>query len=450
MYSVITRLHILDGLGCLLAGTITAVDAAPGAGDRVDVIGTRVTDAKGRQHRIGVSTGKVGAAALVFLDTACPVATRYIPVLNELHDHAQARGLSLYGVLSNPGIGWRESARFVDDFDVEFPVILDSVGDLALRFGPRVTSEAFVVSFANRIVYRGRIGDRFAAVGRLRTRVTSHDLRDVIEAMAGGGRPEPHETAAVGCFHHAWRERGAPGAGTEEVTWARHVAPLLQANCVECHRQGGIAPFSLEGYENARRWHRMIAWMTGERLMPPWRSVPGFGEFRDARRLSVRQIELLRTWSRTGSGRSAPDRHLGLGDHRRDERAVVRLHCGFAERPRPYCECGRTIVVSTGAGERCGNREAPGAAPRAGTGMTATDPVGFAGRAARSPPPNSANLPKSAALSRVIDGAPPGALRGRAYSFMAESWSRRRRPGRSNVPGGDARMCGRRGFAHGQ
>ena len=175
MNSFKKQLRILLGLGCLLAGTSTTACAAPGAGDFVDLIGVRVTDVKGHHHRIGVSTGKVRAAALVFLDTACPVATRYIPALNELHDDAQARGVSLYGVLSNPDIGWRESADFVDDFGVEFPVIVDSAGDLALRLGSRVTSESFVISTANRIVYRGRIDDRFAAVGRLRTRITSHE-----------------------------------------------------------------------------------------------------------------------------------------------------------------------------------------------------------------------------------------------------------------------------------
>ena len=38
-------------------------------------------------------------------------------------DNARARGVSLYGVLSNPDTDRRESAKFVDDFDVEFPVI---------------------------------------------------------------------------------------------------------------------------------------------------------------------------------------------------------------------------------------------------------------------------------------------------------------------------------------
>ena len=300
-------LRVLVGLGCLLAGTITTAAAAPGAGEHVDLIGVRVTDVEGRQHRIGVSMGKVHPVALVFLDSACPVATRYIPVLNELYESARARGVALYGVLSNPDIGWRESADFADRFDIEFPVIFDSAGDLAVRLEPRVMSESFVISTANRVVYRGRIDDRFAAVGRLRTRVASHDLREVIGSVASGDQSEPYETEAVGCFHPAWGEPGEPGAGVGEVTWARHVAPLLQANCVECHRRGGVAPFSLEGFDNARRWHRMVAYMTGERLMPPWRAVPGFGEFRDSRRLSARQIELLRTWSLTGARRGDPE-----------------------------------------------------------------------------------------------------------------------------------------------
>ena len=103
-----------------------------------------------------------------------------------------------------------------------------------------------MISTVNRIVYRGRIDDRFAAVGRLRTRITSHNLRDVVENLARGGRTEAYESEAVGCVQCAWGELGEPDAGTGEVIWARHVAPLLQSNCVECHRRGGIAPFSLD------------------------------------------------------------------------------------------------------------------------------------------------------------------------------------------------------------
>ena len=297
-------LRALLVFACLLAAApATTIAAAPGAGDAVDLIGVRVTDVEGHHHRIGVTAGTVQPAVLVFLDTACPVATRYVRTLNKLHGDAQAKGVSLYGVLSSPAIAWRASADFVDDFGITFPVILDSAGDLALRLGPRVMSEAFAISTNGRVVYRGRIDDRFAAVGKLHTRITSHDLRTVIQTMADGGQLEAYTTEAVGCFHHDWSQAGASGTGLDEVTYSRHIAPLLEANCVECHRDGGIAPFSLEGYDNAKRWHRMVAFMTGERLMPPWRAVQGFGAFRDARRLSDHQIALLASWSESGAPR---------------------------------------------------------------------------------------------------------------------------------------------------
>ena len=306
MNAIAKRLRALLALGCLLAMIATTAAAAPGAGDTVDLIGVRVTDVKGHHHRVGVSRGKVQPAVLVFLDTACPVATRYVPTLNKLHGDAQAKGVALYGVLSHPDITWQMSADFVDDFGIAFPVILDSTGDLAIRLGPGVVSESFVISTADRLVYRGRIDDRFAAVGKLRTRISSHDLRSVMEAMADGSRSEPYATEAVGCFHHDWSRPSATGTGLERITYNRHIAPLLEANCVECHRQGGIAPFSLEGYDKARRWHRMATFMTGERLMPPWRAEPGFGAFRDARRLSDHQIALLASWSEGGARRGDP------------------------------------------------------------------------------------------------------------------------------------------------
>ncbi|MCH7858042.1 MAG: hypothetical protein IIB37_14930, partial [Gemmatimonadetes bacterium] len=38
----------------------------------------------------------------------------------------------------------------------------------------------------------------------------------------------------------------------EEVTFTRDVAPILQENCVRCHRAGGgMAPMSLETYQVA-------------------------------------------------------------------------------------------------------------------------------------------------------------------------------------------------------
>jgi len=93
------------------------------------------------------------------------------------------------------------------------------------------------------------------------------------------------------------------GAKKHTVTYAGDVAPILNAKCVSCHRPGEVAPFSLEGYDNAKKWATMTANVTSKGIMPPWKAVHGFGEFRDENRLTPEQIEALREWSATGAPR---------------------------------------------------------------------------------------------------------------------------------------------------
>ena len=55
------------------------------------------------------------------------------------------------------------------------------------------------------------------------------------------------------------------------VTFNRDVAPILQANCQECHRPGEIGPFPLLTYQDAREKGELIKVYTQERIMPPSR-----------------------------------------------------------------------------------------------------------------------------------------------------------------------------------
>ena len=43
-----------------------------------------------------------------------------------------------------------------------------------------------------------------------------------------------------------------------EVTFTKHVAPILQRSCQHCHRPDAVAPMSLLTYEEARPWARSI------------------------------------------------------------------------------------------------------------------------------------------------------------------------------------------------
>jgi len=52
-------------------------------------------------------------------------------------------------------------------------------------------------------------------------------------------------------------ERQAPAAAAE-VTFTRDIAPILQRSCENCHRPEGVAPMSLQTYEEVRPWARAI------------------------------------------------------------------------------------------------------------------------------------------------------------------------------------------------
>src|SRR5262245_14469662 len=82
----------------------------------------------------------------------------------------------------------------------------------------------------------------------------------------------------------------SPGGATATPTFNADVAPILQANCVTCHRAGEVAPMSLMTYDETRPWARAIKAKVLAREMPPWFADPQFGRFRNERRLTQAQI----------------------------------------------------------------------------------------------------------------------------------------------------------------
>jgi hypothetical protein len=50
------------------------------------------------------------------------------------------------------------------------------------------------------LLYRGRIDDGYAALGKKRAVVTEHDLRDALDAIAAGKPVKKAKTKAIGCL----------------------------------------------------------------------------------------------------------------------------------------------------------------------------------------------------------------------------------------------------------
>ena len=103
-----------------------------------------------------------------------------------------------------------------------------------------------------------------------------------------------------------------PAAQTQtqpQVTFAKHIAPILQRSCQNCHRpNGGMAPMALTTYEEVRPWARAIKLRTAKREMPPWfiEKNVGIQKFIDDPSLSDEEIAAIGAWVDNGAPRGNP------------------------------------------------------------------------------------------------------------------------------------------------
>lgn len=96
----------------------------------------------------------------------------------------------------------------------------------------------------------------------------------------------------------------ARAEGTE-VTFNKDIAPLVWKHCAACHRPGEVAPFPLLSYHDVAKRAGQIQDITAQHIMPPWKPVPGHGEFANGRRLTPAEIELVATWVAGGAKEGA-------------------------------------------------------------------------------------------------------------------------------------------------
>jgi hypothetical protein len=95
-------------------------------------------------------------------------------------------------------------------------------------------------------------------------------------------------------------------AAAADVTYTRDVAPIMQAKCQQCHRPQDVAPFALMNYDDAVTWARDIKASLIAKTMPPWKPVPGFGEFQGSYALSDDEKNTLLAWIDSGMTQGDP------------------------------------------------------------------------------------------------------------------------------------------------
>lgn len=244
---------------------------------------------------------KPRATVLLFLSTRCPVSNLYAPRIVALDKAFTKRGVRFVGVYSESNVTALEVSRHARAHSLSFPTLYDPAGIRARRYGATLTPEAVVLDTDGVMRYRGRIDSSSDT-----SKVQSRDLANALESVVRGRRVTKARTAAFGCaIQGVFSSPGAASAHKDLITYTRDIAPILNKNCVSCHRDGQIGPMPLNNYKNVAAWAEQIKRVTEARIMPPWQEKSE-GQFHDERRLSPGEIGLLGAWAKNGMPEGSP------------------------------------------------------------------------------------------------------------------------------------------------
>jgi hypothetical protein len=135
---------------------------------------------------------------LVFTTTDCPISDRYAPEIQRLSDKyaAQFRFVFVYPVPGDTEEKIRAHQAKFGGGDWQ----RDPKQELVQFTGATVTPEVAIVTADKKMLYRGRIDDRYITFGTDRPQPTVRDLERSLDAIVAGKPVPVAQTQAIGCF----------------------------------------------------------------------------------------------------------------------------------------------------------------------------------------------------------------------------------------------------------
>ncbi len=152
----------------------------------------------GREHSLDEYAG---AQVLVLVQSCnhCPYVLAWEGRIDALAREYADRGVRIVAVNSNdaeayPADSFDAMVEHAREAGYSFDYLYDESQELARALNSERTPEAFVFDADRRLVYHGAVDDN-----REEEHVTTHYLRDAIEAALAGEAPPVPETPPVGC-----------------------------------------------------------------------------------------------------------------------------------------------------------------------------------------------------------------------------------------------------------
>ncbi len=87
-----------------------------------------------------------------------------------------------------------------------------------------------------------------------------------------------------------------PVIANAQVTFTEQIAPIIYNKCASCHHKGDIGPMPLTNYEEVKKASKMVQYVTGKKIMPPWMPDTSYSHFLNERTITEHEINLIKDW----------------------------------------------------------------------------------------------------------------------------------------------------------
>lgn len=251
-------------------------------------------DSEGKMHRFSRYNNRK-AIVIWVQGNGCPIVrnalTDFHAVVNDYKDDFQ-----FFMVNSNMQDDVKEIAKEASEFKFQTPVLVDNAQVLADALDINITAEAIVLHPTTRqILYRGPINNRIDYETQ-KNNASEIYLRNALDAILDGDPVQSKQEVTRGCTV----TRIAKLRKEQTLTYTDDIGPMLADNCVQCHRKGGRAPWSMDDYQTVSGWSSMIKEVLLSKRMPPWKANPNVGAFQDNFSLADSSARKIIEWIDNG------------------------------------------------------------------------------------------------------------------------------------------------------
>ena len=240
------------------------------------------------------------AAAIVIMihGNGCPIVRNSLSDYQTLDKQYKSKNVRFFLLNSNLQDDRASIAEEAQEWSIELPILDDDDQLVGESLALTRTAEVLVIDPSSRqLIYRGPLNDR-VSYELQKDAAQNHYLQNALNAHLANNPVPAAPHPAKGCLINF-----SDSASAEDISYVDDVAPILIDGCIDCHREGGIAPWSMSSYAMVQGFAPMIREVIRVKRMPPWHADPAVGYWREDRSLSIADRRTLVHWIEAGAPR---------------------------------------------------------------------------------------------------------------------------------------------------